>query len=373
MRLRQLFPLGKAYGAAFCNRVKETKTLKSNLEAGKHTLLLAPRRYGKSSLCERVFETIDFPWAKIDFHTSVTWKDAERVLIHSITNLISKSVGQGSEKLIMLAKKYAKKIQPKLSMGPEYLKLELSLVENSSPAENIVDALMILEKLLKEKGKYAALLLDEFQEISLMENGKGIEGAIRSAAQEMQHLSLIFCGSIPHLLAGMFEDERRPLYKLCRKITLERISEEHYKNHLNCAAKLIWKGQLQADVFKKIMELTERHPYYVNYICDVLCSECGSLPTCVDVENAWDIVIEEERSDLNKDFGRLTANQRKIMLYIARHGGKSLYSSKVSRLSGVAISSISRVVDTLIEKDYLEKNNDIYRLIVPAYKKLLIE
>ena len=52
MKSRQLFPLGKAYGSAFCNRIDETKKLISNIENGKHTFLVAPRRYGKSSLCE---------------------------------------------------------------------------------------------------------------------------------------------------------------------------------------------------------------------------------------------------------------------------------------------------------------------------------
>jgi len=67
MKNRRLFPLGKAYGKAFCNRVEETQRLIKNIEGGKHTFLVAPRRYGKSSLCENVFEKIHCAWAKADF------------------------------------------------------------------------------------------------------------------------------------------------------------------------------------------------------------------------------------------------------------------------------------------------------------------
>ena len=75
MKVRQYFPLGKAYGKAFCNRTEETKKLVGNIENGKHTFLVAPRRYGKSSLCEIAFEKSGIPWSKIDFHLSVSEKD----------------------------------------------------------------------------------------------------------------------------------------------------------------------------------------------------------------------------------------------------------------------------------------------------------
>ena|SRR3990167_6071675 len=174
MSARRMFPLGKAYGKAFCNRTIETKKLIGHIEGGKHTFLLAPRRYGKSSLCEHAFEQLSFSWSKIDFHIAVTDKDAERIIINGVTDLISRSLGSASEKLMLTAKKYTKRLQPKLSVGPEYFRLELAMVEKSSPAENIAEALLVLEKLLREKDKQAVLLLDEFQEIGNIVNGRGI-------------------------------------------------------------------------------------------------------------------------------------------------------------------------------------------------------
>ena len=71
MNFRHMFPLGLAYGDAFCNRVNETKKLVGNIESGKHTFLVAPRRYGKSSLCEHAFEQLNFSWSTIDFHLAI--------------------------------------------------------------------------------------------------------------------------------------------------------------------------------------------------------------------------------------------------------------------------------------------------------------
>ena len=222
-----------------------------------------------------------------------------------------------------------------------------------------------------ERNKQAVLLLDEFQEIGIMEGGKGIEGAIRHAAQETQNLALIFSGSSPHLLKNMFEDERRPLYKLCRKLVLERIDPQDYKSHLNKAAKEMWKQELSDNVFERIIYLSECHPYYINYLCDELWSDSKRVPTLAEVEKAWGEVVEEERSDLLKDFFALSENQRKLMIYIANYGGSNLYSTEVAKKIDVPISSISRALATLIEKDHIEKTAEDYRLIAPVYKILL--
>jgi AAA+ ATPase superfamily predicted ATPase len=370
INFRYLFPLGKAYGKAFCNRVNETKRLVGNIESAKHTFLVAPRRYGKSSLCEHAFEQIKFGWSKIDFHLAINEKDAERILVNGVSDLIGKSVGS-IDKLLQVIKKFAKKLQPKLVLSADKVKLELALSNQTSPAENIAEALFLLENLLKEKGKQAVLLLDEFQEIGARSDGRAIEGAIRHVAQETKHLSLIFCGSSPHLLHCMFEDERRPLYKLCRKLVLDRISKEDYKLHLNKASEEIWSSTLDPDVFDRVMELTERHPYYVNYLCDALCFDCKRLPVLKDVERCWLSVVEEERSDLIKDFSSLANNQRRVMIHIANYGGHNIFSSESAKKMDISINSISRAVSTLAEKDYIEKIENGYRLIVPAYKLLL--
>jgi len=370
MKPRQLFPLGKAYGMAFCNRTEQAQKLMGNIENGKHTFLVAPRRYGKSSLCEKVFEKIEMPFSKLDFHMAVTEKEVERIIIQGINELITKSINS-IEKLTNSLKKYTKKLKPKFSIGNDHFRLELEIENDSNPAENIAEAVLLLEKLLREKNKQAVLLLDEFQEIGLLEKGRGIEGAIRHAAQETSQLAIIFSGSNPHLLKNMFEDERRPLYKLCRKLTLNRIDESHYKKHLNKASKDMWHEVLNDNVFEKIMELTERHPYYVNYLCDTVWSDCTTLPKLNDINKAWDTVVEEERSDLLKDFFSLSENQRKVIIYIANYGGKNIYSLDAAKKMDNASSSVSRALSVLIEKDFVEKVGDAYRLIVPVYKNIL--
>ncbi len=191
-----------------------------------------------------------------------------------------------------------------------------------------------------------------------MASSKAIEGAIRHAAQETQQLALIFSGSNPHLLKIIFEDERRPLYKLCRKLVLDRIHEQHYIEHLNKASKALWNKVLNEDVLTKILYHSECHPYYVNYLCDAIWSEYETMPSVQQVDQTWLEVVEEERSDLLKDFFSLPENQRKVMIYIANHGGTNLHANEALKTMDIIASSMNRALTTLIEKDHVEKTKD---------------
>jgi DNA-binding IclR family transcriptional regulator len=59
------------------------------------------------------------------------------------------------------------------------------------------------------------------------------------------------------------------------------------------------------------------------------------------------------------------------MIHIANYGGTNLHSNEVARKLDLPVSSIARALTTLVEKDYIEKISEDYRLIVPVYKILL--
>tara|TARA_R110002167_G_scaffold9519_8_gene43371 strand:- start:2151 stop:3272 length:1122 start_codon:yes stop_codon:yes gene_type:complete len=367
---RRYFPLGKAYGQAFCNREEETKKLIGNIQSGKHTFIVAPRRYGKSSLCEKAFQNCELENSTVDFHLAVTEKDVERLILKGVTELIGKSISK-VDKLTSIIKITVKSLNPKFNITTGPLTLELEASSQSSPAENISEALLLLDRLLSEKDKQAVILFDEFQEVGVVAKGKGVEGAIRHSAQEMENLSIVFSGSNPHLIRNMFENERRPLYKLCKKITLNRITVDHYQKHLNKAANSLWGQNLSNESFNTIMDLTERHPYYVNFLCDEIWSESAKSPNINDVNTAWETIVGSEKSDLIKDFLNLSDNQRKLLIFMANYDSSEIFSNQSSIEMGIPSGSINRVVSTLIEKDFIEHNGSQYSLVVPAYNTLL--
>lgn len=371
MEYRFLFPLGKAYGQAFCNRIEETKILVGHIQSGKHSLLIAPRRYGKSSLAEKAIKQANIPHIKINFHLCTTEKEVADIILNNVIKLIGLSINQ-VEKLIQSIKKYAANFEPLLSFGNDRAHLRLEPKRNINSAVIISDALLLLEKLLREKNRRVVIFFDEFQEISRIKNNTAIEGAIRTAAQEMNCVSIIFSGSIRSLLLHMFENEARPLYKLCRKIKLKRISKEDYEKHIQRIAKKTWGEQLEPTVLNSIVRFTNRHPYYVNYLCDCIWSQQTRLPNKCDIEKAWQQVVKEEWGDAIRELSDLAMGQRRLLRFIALGNSKNIMSRECSEQLHMSISSINSAVTALLNKDYLEKHeHGKYEVINPLLLAVL--
>jgi uncharacterized protein len=368
MRSRDYFPLGIATGSAFCNRKQETDLLAENIRNIKHTLLMATRRYGKSSLALHTLKLSGLPYVETDFYMATSEKTIESYILNSVVDLIGKTLGP-VDKLITSIKRYVKNLKPKLDIGVSALKLELSVESESDPAANIKEGLLLLEQLLAEKQKYAVLLFDEFQHVGILAQGKGIEGAIRHAAQKTKYLTFIFSGSNRKLLKTMFEDETRPLYKLCWKLDVKRISVEHYQHHLLKAAKSAWDQALNNDVFHEIMELTEKHPYYVNKLCDKLWAYYIQKPPSVkEVENTWLEILKEEKSDAIKDSSLLSLGQKNVLSLLAKNSNLHLTSKKTILKLQMTSSSIITALEGLEEKDVIEKQETHYQIINPVVK-----
>jgi len=368
MRARDYFPLGVAAGLAFCNREQEARLLTENLKNGKHTLLMAPRRYGKSSLALQAIKKSNLPCSEIDFYMASNEKAIETYLLDGVIDAIGKTLGP-IDKIITSIKRYVKNLKPKLDIGTASLKLELTVDIESDPAANVKEGLLLLEKLLEEKGKHVVLLLDEFQNVGIIAKGKGIEGAIRHVAQKTKYLTIIFSGSNRKLLKTMFEDDTRPLYKICWKLSLKRISSEHYQNHLQKAARFAWKQALSDEVVNTIIMLTEKHPYYLNKLCDKLWTYYPNKPPSQEeTEETWKEILEEEKSDAVKEISLLSPGQKNVLLYIAKGSTSQITSKKAILELQMTSSSILAALEGLEEKDVIEKENSSYQIINPIVK-----
>lgn len=87
-------------------------------------------------------------------------------------------------------------------------------------------------------------------------------------------------------------------------------------------------------------------------------------------------MLEEEQSDIIKEFLDLPENQRKIMKHIATHGSDGLYSSKAAKTMDIPSGSIRNAIEFLVEKDFIKSEGEtkkIYRFNNPLYEEILKE
>ncbi len=366
------FPLSLASGKAFCNRRNELKRIHYNLKNKNATLLISPRRYGKTSLALQAFESIQWPYAHIDLYKALSEEDIAHFILNGIGQLLGK-IESTPQKLIKVASDFFTGLQLKFAVEKYGLSVELSQ-KDKRPVDLILAALERLDAHVLKRKKQAILFLDEFQVLAEVVNNNRIEAAIREAGQKTKAVCYVFSGSNRHLIESMFNDKKRPFYHLCDQLIVKRMHRSHYIPYLTHAAQERWSRTLSESGMEVIFEVTELHPYYLNKLCSLIWQKEQS-PNAQDVYEIWHQHVNENKSSVEREFSLLRLNQRKLLLQLALNQEiKMPFSKKYALQWSMSSTSIHRAMASLIEKDYVlidEEGN--YKILDPLLKAVLSE
>ena len=227
----------------FCNREKETKSLTGNILNGRNTVLLSPRRIGKSVLIEHVFHQLK----KKKWHCIY-------VDIAHTTSLNSFTTAIGSAVLNALPHKkpawnqfmdFLKAFRPGISANPATGEFKAELY-SSSPNEEKQTVQSILNWL--DKHENVVVALDEFQSI-IKYPEEGTEAWLRGHIQLMKNTQFIFAGSHQRLLSNMFNGPKQPFYASASQMKLLKINPSEYGNFI--------REQLKQEELRKTLFLMQ--------------------------------------------------------------------------------------------------------------------
>jgi len=361
------FPQGLALGSNFCNRTVERERLKINILTSRPTLVTSPRRYGKTSLVLEVLRTVGVSYAQLDLYSELNELDIQNSILNAIGDILY-SLESIPKKALRAVTDFFADLSVNFKLVGAEIRVEFSR-SRKTPAKVILEALLKLDKVLKSKKKKVCLFFDEFQRITQIAESTTIEGSIRHVAQESKNISFVFSGSNRHLLGLMFADRKKPLYKLCDRIILNRISRDDYIPFIQEKAKKRWRNKLFSDVVESILNFTERHSYYVNVLCHRLWL-LKKIPKESDVSIIWHQYAMEEKTNVLNEIELLGGNQTKMLIALAKYGEDvSPMSKEFISITKFSLSSASLAVKELEKKDYLfVDDGQQYQLIDPLIK-----
>jgi len=368
--MNDYFPLGLASNEAFCNRKQERDHVLSNIKLGKPTLIVSPRRYGKTSLVLKAVQESKLPYSHIDFFSEINQKELISSILKGIGIAIGK-IAKTHQRAIKAVKEFFLGTQIKFSIDTSVISVEFE-IEPENMKDRLKTILMRFDDLAKKNNKKVILFFDEFQRLGQIVEDHSIEAILRQIAQQSKNIVFIFSGSNRHLLSQIFDDRRRPFYKLCDRIVLERIEYDHYNNHIQEASIEKWRKKLEENIIKLILFLTERHPYYVNLLCSRIFLFL-KLPKEQDVNLIWDKIALEEKSQLALEMDLLSDNQRILLITLAKIGkSRELLNKTFTMQAGLSPSSIAQSLAVLQKRDYIYKDKEgFYDLIDPLLRRII--
>lgn len=360
-----LFPVGLAIGDAFYDRIKERSELKKHINHGRHTVLIAPRRFGKTSLIKKVIDEIEAPYIWLDFMAITSKQEAQTRFLTHISDLIV-TLAKTEKRLKQIAIKYFSVFKPEISVGiPGFLKITLKPEDISQ--SGVADALLNLDQLAQDANTRIVIVCDEFQEIVHIDKDATLQASIRHAAERSQSVTYLFSGSKHRPLQRLFTGKQNPLYELCEQMTIDRIDEADYREYLNAEAKKKWGHVLDEATLMKIFNYTNYYPKYVNALCAKLWfSELKPSPELID--KLWEDYIFSRKTAIAEELNGLTLNQRKLLKYLCNNTPQSIFSYETSVGSGLSVSAIQNSLPHLLERDLAVETDGIYRVLDPTFK-----
>lgn len=366
--LPRLFPLGIAVGAAHCNREAERKRLADNVLRGRHTWLSARRRLGKTSLIEQV--TLDLKRRRRAVVTValdlLVVHDAEALELR-LRQAVSDAVAQllpRNRRVLDKLQRVFRALRPELVLSNDGVTLRLG--PGASPSETVEAALKGLDSVAGQRKRRVMFVCDEFQQLARLKDHAALEGAVRHVAERAKYVGFVFAGSERHLLGAMFEDPDRPLYRLCERMSLDRISSEHYTSFLLDAGRMRWKKPIEQAAIERILATTLRHPYYLNALCGRLWS-ARRPPSGSDVDAQWAVYVEENQRRVAARVLELSPAQRAMLAALARaptrHPAGQAFLSEVRLPASTGLQAKG----VLEREDLIQQGTDgVWELVDPV-------
>lgn len=363
------FPLRVAQGTEFCNRTKEKKRIRQNIDSINHTLIVSPRRYGKTSLIMQALNEHGIAFGRTQFFNAYRDELILKRFIEGFNNLLTKIVTP-TQKAINAMSKFFTNAQLSLKIKECKATINIEPTKND-PCSTIKELLNNISSLLNEKKKTAVIFFDEFQDIAESDISDEIQTILREFAQHTNNLTFIISGSHRHMLEKLFTDKNKPFYRLFDHIKLNRIEELEYKKFINSHANKRWKNSIDDYSLQLLFEVTERHSYYINAICHKLWRH-DVLPDADAVKASWQEVIEEEYSSTTSELSGLTKNQRIVLQEIAKaHFVLQSTATKFQLSTQISHGGIQQAIERLYRNDIIESTDKGLRVVDPLLKYIL--
>jgi uncharacterized protein len=273
----------------FTNRTKEVKWVETQVNAGINCILVSPRRWGKSSLILHTAQLIKKKNKKIVFCFLDLYNiRSEKEFLELFSTTIIKAISTSFEDAVRNVKAVFKQLIPSVALSSDpSAEIELSF-NWKDLQKNITEVLNLPEKIAVEKNIQVVVCVDEFQNISFMDDGIAFQKKLRAHWQKQQNANYILYGSRRHLMMDFFTKSTMPFYRFGEILFLEKIAESHWIPYITGRFDATNK-KISVHLASKIAQLMENHPYYVQQLSQVVWQQTTKTAT----ENSLLEAIEE--------------------------------------------------------------------------------
>lgn len=349
------FVFGKiATDKNFTDREQETAILVEHFKSLINTIIISPRRWGKSSLVNKASKlAMEQDNKLIICHIDLfNVRDEEHFYSLLAQKVISATSSKWDE-TVDLIRRFFSRLSPKITIGTDPMN-EVSVdFEMKDIVKNPDEVLDLAEKIAKMKGLKIVVCIDEFQNISEFSDPDYFQKKLRSHWQQHQNVSYCLYGSKRHMMLEVFTDSSKPFYKFGNLMFLNKIETPYLVSFFK-ERFADTKKKITEEACNLIVEFTDNHPYYAQQLAQLSWLRTKDICTEDIVREAHTSLVEQ----LSLLFATITENLTTQQLHYLKAllaGEKSISSTEtMHRYKISSPTSIARSKASLIKNDILD-------------------
>lgn len=339
-------------GNTFTDRKEETNRLKMNFLYGVNTILISPRRMGKTSLVEKVCSLVESDTLKIAKIDAFGCR-SENDFINAFATAVVRATSSKWEEWMENAKTFLSRFIPKISIGQDPL-TDFSIALEYNRANTVTeDILQLPETVAKQKGIKIVICIDEFQQIADFPDSITFQKKLRSVWQLQSNVSYCLYGSKKHMMEKMFQSQSHPFYRFGDLFYLDKISETDWVEYI-CDRFRVTGKEISRELASEICTVTDRYSSYVQQLAWLVWLRTDKHATKEDVEFGIDRMLDACEPLFIQQTESLSAYQMNFLRALANgvHTGFTRSEILDTYQLGTA-ANISRLKKALTEKDLI--------------------
>ena len=340
-------------GDNFTDRKSETARLLANFKHGINTVLISPRRWGKTSLVQKVCNLAKSDDLKVVYLDIFSCR-SDREFYDAFASAVLKQTSSKWDEWVENAKLFLSRITPKISFGTDPMTDFSVSLELNPKSDDITEILQLPEKIAEKKGCRIVICIDEFQQIAEFSDSKNFQKRLRTIWQLQKSVSYCLFGSKKHLMNELFEKKSLPFYKFGDAIYLQKIPTADWVDYI-CGRFEATGKCISPELAQKVCDTVENHSSYVQQLAWLIWVNTDKVATEKEFEEAYKDILDQNTPLFEKQTENLSAYQINFLRALIDGVHKEFSTQEVIQKYRLGSSAnVATVKRALIKKELIE-------------------
>ena len=345
-------------GDHFTDRTAETHRLKMNFTHGVNSILISPRRMGKTSLVDKVCEELRSNKELLIVKMDIFDCRSEYDFLNRFAASIMQQTASQVEKAIDNVKEFLVRLTPKVVFNPDIV-AEYSLQLGITPKEYSPEEILALPQLVAHKrGKEVVVCIDEFQQVGDFPDSLVVQKRMRGVWQHQQDVTYCLFGSKRNMMTKIFQSPKMPFYHFGDTIHLQPIPISDWVPFI-CQKFTEQNMSISEELASDLCQRVSLVSSYVQHLAwNIMINTEKEVNADILEESFKDLLAQLEPNFMQHIEG-LTSYQMNFLKAVAAGIHKDYGSTEMlSRYDFGSKSNITRIRTTLEAKELIEKQPD---------------